>query len=73
MHVNKKGGCNMTTNALRTMLTIDELAERWRVDRRTIRRMIEDGVISALRVGWQWRIRADEVLRYEASTTEAGK
>lgn len=51
------------------MLTLGDIARRWNVHQRTVKRLIEDGELSAVRIGFQWRIRADEVLRYEASTT----
>jgi excisionase family DNA binding protein len=46
--------------------TIRELAARWRVDPRTVRRKIKLGELRAVRIGRQLRVSPDEAERYEA-------
>lgn len=49
-----------------TFFTIPELAERWRVSRHTVTGAIKSGRLHAFKVGERvYRIRHDEVLRYE--------
>lgn len=36
---------------IKTMMTVEEVAERWDVDARTVRSMIKSGRIKALRIG----------------------
>jgi excisionase family DNA binding protein len=45
--------------------TVEELAKRWLVSQRTIRRLIENGDLRAIRVGTQLRVSAQVVARYE--------
>ena len=52
---------------------IDELAARWRVDSRTIYRLIKRGALSAFRVGVSWRVNREEVLRHEQRRIAAGE
>lgn len=49
------------------MLTVPEVAERLRVSEPTIRKLIVDGKLKAIRVGRQFRIPADEVERFMAA------
>ncbi len=44
------------------LLTIIEVAERLRVDPKTVRRWIGGGELSAYRVGRQWRISEDQLM-----------
>lgn len=54
------------------VFTIPELAARWRVSRHTVTAAIRAGRLAAFKVGDRcYRIRADEVTRYEASFTVA--
>lgn len=53
--------------ALPAFLTINELADRWRVSRQTIFNMRRGGQIDAKRFGRLVRIPASEVTRVEAS------
>jgi excisionase family DNA binding protein len=45
--------------------TIADLAERWRVSERTVRRLIDGGKLRALRIGNQLRVADDVVRRFE--------
>lgn len=55
-------------------LTIDELAKRWKASRYTITKLIQANKLQAFRVGERnWRIRFDEVVRYETELQDAGK
>jgi excisionase family DNA binding protein len=45
--------------------TIEALAKRWQLSKRTIIRQIENGRLRAIRVGKQLRIHPDVVARYE--------
>ncbi len=51
------------TNAV---LTVGEVAARWRVSRMTVYRLVHDGVLPSLLVGRSIRIRVDDVHRYES-------
>jgi excisionase family DNA binding protein len=52
--------------------TIAELAERWRTSERTVRRLISNGKLRAVRIGSQLRV-ADEVLqRFEERNATRG-
>jgi excisionase family DNA binding protein len=55
-----------------TFLTVEELASRWKVNPRTVRRMIECGRLRGIRIGPQLRIATDVIERYEARHTEGG-
>lgn len=46
-------------------LTVDEIAERWRVSRMTIYRMVESNELPHLKIGRSIRIRKDVVEWYE--------
>lgn len=56
----------MMRSDVESMLTVAEVAERWRVAILTVRRMIGDGRVRGVRIGKQWRIRLSEVERVEA-------
>lgn len=45
-------------------LTLEQLAERWLCSKESVRRLIISGRLSAVKLGG-WKIRQDEVLRYE--------
>ena len=45
------------------LLRPDEVADILRVDTRTVRRMVESGDLSAIRAGFQWRIKTDSLKR----------
>jgi excisionase family DNA binding protein len=45
---------------------VDGLAARWRVSTRTVRRLIENGQLRAVRIGGRLRVASDVVERYEA-------
>ncbi len=46
-------------------LRVDELAKEWDVDPRTVRKRIERGELEAFKIGDTWRIRIDQVQKYE--------
>lgn len=45
-------------------MTTEQVAERWLCTPRHVRSLIAEGQLSAVRLGG-WKIRSDEVLRYE--------
>lgn len=47
------------------LLTVKEVADRLRVSRVTAWRWCQQGVIPAFRIGRNWRIRRDELLKME--------
>jgi excisionase family DNA binding protein len=49
--------------------TPNQIAERWLVSPRTVRRLIEAGELRACRVGKQIRIRHADLLAYEHGQT----
>ena len=50
--------------------TVKELAERWKTDRSTVVRLIGAGKLKAFRLFREYRIRAEEVERYESGGGE---
>jgi excisionase family DNA binding protein len=46
-----------------------EIANRLRISRRTVYRLVARGALTATRVGGQWRIDGDSLDRYVASQT----
>jgi excisionase family DNA binding protein len=53
----------------RTYVTPDEVAQRFRVTPRTVRRWVTGGELEAIRVGRQWRIPVDALERWAASVS----
>lgn len=51
-------------------LTVAELAARWKVSERTVRRMVERGSLRGIRIGPQLRILIEAIERYEARHAE---
>jgi excisionase family DNA binding protein len=49
------------TEPLQPSLDIYEVASLFKVDHKTVRKMIADGTLPAVRVGVQWRIRPEVV------------
>jgi excisionase family DNA binding protein len=48
------------------ILTADELADRWKVERSQVYRLAREGRIPTVRVGRYYRFRLDLIERYEA-------
>jgi excisionase family DNA binding protein len=46
------------------MLTVEEVADILRVSTQTVRRLIDDGELKALRVRGQWRVRREDLDEY---------
>ena len=44
---------------------LDEVAANWQVHVRTVRRLIERGVLKAVKIGGIWRVKHEELIRYE--------
>lgn len=49
------------------VLTVAELAQRWKCHRQSVMDKIHGGEIAAFRIGRQYRIALKEVERYEAA------
>ena len=52
-------------------LTVPELAARWSVTDRTLRRMVDKGDLPVTRIGRSVRYRLSDVLEYEAEHSNA--
>lgn len=52
---------------------VDELAHEWDVADRTIRRLIERGDLEAVKVGDTWRIKREEIEKYERQNSSRSK
>lgn len=62
VHASSQGDC---------WLTIPEVASRWKVSERTVRRELDSGKLKhALRIGSRIRIGIDEVIAYEQKFTK---
>lgn len=55
----------MSSNDNVPVLTVAELAARWKCHRQSVMDKIHDGEISAFKIGRQYRISLREVQRYE--------
>jgi excisionase family DNA binding protein len=60
-----QGPLQRSAAARRRYHTIAELAGRWQVSGRTVRRLIESGKLRAVRIGDQLRVADDVLLRFE--------
>lgn len=47
------------------VLTVEEIAERWRVSPTTVRRALMSGALKGFQVGRQWRVPEEAVEQYE--------
>jgi excisionase family DNA binding protein len=52
------------------LLTADELAERWQVERSQVYRLAREGRIPAVRIGRYLRFRLDLIEEFEAGRLE---
>ena len=57
------------TNSGQSLLTVGELASRWRCHRNTIYKMLRDGQLRSFRVRRTHMISSDEVQRVESQGT----
>lgn len=48
---------------VKVVMTVEEVAKKLRVDPRTVYRMIEQGMLQAIRVGRLWRIPKESLDR----------
>ena len=53
--------------------TIAELAERWQTSERTVRRLIGNGKLRAIRIGGQLRVADDVLQRFEERNATKGE
>ena len=54
------------TDREQRLLTISQVADRWQVSERTVRRWIADGLLPAVRFGRLVRLRDADVRAFEA-------
>lgn len=54
------------------MLTILDICERFKVNRRTVYRWLDTGDLQAVKFGRVWRIDADELDRFLAALPRSG-
>ena len=55
----------MQTDPEQPFYTVEQLAERWQLSVRTVRRFIKAGELSVHRIGTQIRIAASAVMQFE--------
>ena len=55
---------NENASSLRTLLTLEEIAECLKVSRDTIYRMAQKSKIPAIKVGGQWRFDGEEISKW---------
>lgn len=55
----------MSSNDNSPVMTIAELAARWKCHRQSVMQKIHDEQISAFKIGRQYRVALKEVIRYE--------
>ena len=55
------------------MLSFKEVAEELGVSEATVRRLVANKRIGAVRIGWQWRIREEELGRVRKQGITPGK
>ena len=53
----------MTNTTTTPLLTADEAAELLRVNKRTVTRLCCEGELKSVRIGRQWRINAEELMK----------
>ena len=53
----------MTNTTTTPLLTADEAAELLRVNKRTVTRLCCEGKLKSVRIGRQWRINAEELMK----------
>lgn len=51
------------------LVSLAELADRWRVSPRTVQRLVGAGRLTAIRIGRQLRFSVSEIERHERSKT----
>ena len=59
--------CARAASPSSTVLTPDEVAERWRVDVKSIYQAIRDGELAAIRIGRVYRVPLSSVVSKEQS------
>src|SRR5260370_21532754 len=64
----KRRNCRMSDGYV--LYTLEEVAKILRVSVATVRRMIDDGELEAIKVRGQWRVRKDILDRYLGKTQE---
>lgn len=47
------------------LLTVDDVADRWRVSAKTVQRLVNQGKLASVRIGRQIRLRLVDVMTYE--------
>jgi excisionase family DNA binding protein len=48
------------------LLSLDEVAERWLVSKRTVQRLVDANLLHSIRIGRQLRFRPEDVAAYES-------
>ena len=51
-------------------LSVGEIAERWNVNYRTVYRLVRSGAIPAMRIGDLYRVREDELEKFEKGASK---
>lgn len=52
------------------LMKVNEVAERWRVSKMTVYRLVESGALRAIKVGQSIRIAAESVEEYEKNSVQ---
>jgi excisionase family DNA binding protein len=55
---------NQANASVPTLLTISEVADRLRVDQKTVRRWISSNELAAFQLGRQWRVAEQDLKRF---------
>jgi excisionase family DNA binding protein len=50
----------------RRLLSLDEVADRWSISKRTVQRLVHANLLHSIRIGRQLRFRQEDVAAYES-------
>ena len=53
--------------------TPDEVAERWKIHKRTVLEMLSRGELNGIKIRSSWRVYLSEVIRYESRVPDGSK
>lgn len=46
--------------------TVDDITKRWKCGPKVVRAVIKSGELPAFKVGYYWRVREEDLLKYES-------
>ena len=59
-----KGNVSQEASSMEELLTIEEVARILKVSMQTVRRMIDEGELKAIKIRGQWRIKREDLQDY---------